>query len=78
MQALYKFQEQNNRLPNPRCSKDADAMVQTAKEINETLESKVSRLFKISIKHLMLLSFVQGEVVICIAVVEKLTQSTRC
>ena len=45
MQALYKFQQQNSRLPNPRCSKDADAMVQSAKEINETLESKVSVFF---------------------------------
>ena len=45
MQALYKFQQQNSRLPNPRCSKDADAMIQTAKEINETLQSKVSVFF---------------------------------
>ena len=45
MQALYKFQQQNSRLPNPRCSKDADAMIQAAKEINETLENKVSVFF---------------------------------
>ena len=44
MQALYKFKQQNNRLPNPRCSKDADAMIQIGKEINQTLESKVSKV----------------------------------
>ena len=42
---MYRFQQYNNRLPNPRCNKDADAVIQIAKEINKTLETKVSKLY---------------------------------
>ncbi len=41
LQALYRFQLQNGRLPNRRCNKDADAFIQLCSEINQSLQNKV-------------------------------------
>ena len=45
LQALHMFRDQQGRLPNVWCKKDAEAIVTIAKEINQGMTNKVCDTF---------------------------------